>query len=138
MNDLEVFKWRVLSDLAFEDHEGMWEPLWGLRGCYAIEGQSESERQAFAERAMRELHDDGLIYFFRAAIDINAAADGPDARLGDAQVERELASAWWRTPLGSSLPDDHPNIWIATTAKGDIAAQDPPDEIRRRFADDPR
>jgi len=132
MDEFEIFKWRLLRDLCFEDCEGMWEPLWALRGCYAIDGQSEDERQAFAERAMRSLYCDGLIYFFRVGSfgNINEAADNPNARLDDGQVEAQLRSDWWRTPLGSSLPADHPNIWIAATPEGETAADSPSDDIR--------
>ena len=61
-DEFEAFKWSVLGDAVWDDYQGLWEPLWWLRGG-RIEGQSELERQAFAERALRELHSDGLIYF---------------------------------------------------------------------------
>jgi hypothetical protein len=87
---------------------------------------------------MRELFDEGLIYFFSVDHwgDINEAADDPNPRLDDAQVEAEMRSEWWRSPLGSPLPEGHPNIWIAPTPKGEAAANEPPDEIRRLWASD--
>jgi hypothetical protein len=61
----ERFKRDILRDAVFEDWQSVWEPLWWLRGGGPIEGQSEADRQEFAERALRELYEKGLIFFFR-------------------------------------------------------------------------
>jgi len=50
----QEFKTEILDNGAFEDWQGLWEPLWWLRGGGRIEGQSESERQAFAEGHVRQ------------------------------------------------------------------------------------
>jgi len=122
------FKCEILDDAVFEDVQGVWEPLWLLRGSGAIEGQSESQRQDFAERALRQLYDEGLIYFFRVPPwgDIGGSADNEDLRLDSEAVHETLASGWWRGELGR----DHPNIWWGPTAAGEAAANAPPEQIR--------
>ena len=131
----ERFKWTVLFDLVFEDYQGLWEPLWSLRGSEAVEGQAEVERQAWAERAIRELHRDGLIYFFRVprSAEINESGLDPDLRLSEAELDQTLGNEWWRVPLGESLPPDHPNIWIGPTPEGEAAAKNPPEAIRKLY-----
>src|SRR5215210_170214 len=126
----EAFKWNMLGDAVFEDWQGLWEPLWWLRGGGAIDGQSEADRQAFAERALRELYADGLIYFFRVPAwgDINASGEDARLRLTAAQVDATLAAAWWRGVDG--LPAAHPNVWWGPTEPGESAANNPPDHIR--------
>jgi hypothetical protein len=64
----ERFKWTILGDAATEDVQGLWEPLWSLRGCYEIPGLTESERQDIAEQALRDLYAEDLIYFFRGGV----------------------------------------------------------------------
>jgi hypothetical protein len=123
------FKWDILHDAVFEDLQGLWEPLWWLRGGGAIEGQSEAQRQDFAERALRHLYHEGLIFFFRvpAWADIGASAENQDLRLGLDEVNDTLVATWWR---GRQLPPDHPNIWWGPTPAGEAAVNDPPDQIR--------
>jgi hypothetical protein len=130
VDPFQRFKWDVLHDAVFEDWQGLWEPVWWLRGGGAIEGQSEAERQEFAERALRELHDEGLIFFFRvpAGADINASAEGEHARLNPEELYSMIAENWWRGTGG--LPDSHPNIWWGPTPAGEAAANDPPQQIR--------
>jgi hypothetical protein len=130
----ERFKWTVLFDLVFEDYQGLWEPLWWLRGSRDA-GQSEDERLAWAERAIRELHRDGLIYFFRVppSGEINESGVDPNLRLSEVELDATVGSDWWRAPLGQNLPAGHPNIWIGPTPEGEAAANDPPDAIRRLY-----
>jgi hypothetical protein len=92
------FKWEIFGDAAFEDIQGLWEPLWVLRGHLKQPGMQEPERQRLAERALRELHSDGLIYFFRASAHSNPsdAADDPACRLTSQEFETALAGDWWR------------------------------------------
>jgi hypothetical protein len=123
----DVFKWDILHDVVFEDLQGLWEPLWWLRGGGAIEGQSEEQRQEFAERALRQLYHEGLIFFFRArGADLAASAEDHDLRLDPDQVNDALSARWWR---GRQLPADHPNIWWGPTPAGEAAANNPPDQI---------
>src|SRR5262245_38257753 len=86
------FKRTILYDAAFEDWQGMWEPLWWLRGGGRIEGQSEADRQAFAERALRELYADGLIFFVRVPFpaDITDVENDPSLRLSPDDVDATL------------------------------------------------
>lgn len=132
VSDYEKFKWNVLGDAVWEDYQGLWEPLFWLRGGGAIDGLSEADRQALAERALRELHGDGLIYFFRVPPphDINASGEDESQRLTAQEVEETLSGSWWR---GGGLPDDHPNIWFGPTAKGEAACEDPPEHIYRMW-----
>lgn len=123
------FKWSILADSVWEDYQGVWEPLWALRGDYAIEGLvEEADRHAVAERALRELYEEGLIYFFRVPdLDINAAGEEESLRLNRTEVEESLAGDWWR---GRELAPDVTTIWWGPTARGEKACEDPPPEIR--------
>lgn len=135
VTELEKFKWDILGDAVFEDVQGLWEPLWWLRGDGSIEGLSELDRQASAERALRELYADGLIYFFRVPPphDINESADNTALRLTPSESDEALRGDWWRGRDG--LPDDHPSIWFGATPAGESACENPPPHIghlRRR------
>lgn len=120
----------MLGDAVFEDWQGLWEPLWGLRGDYAIEGLSERDRQLVAERTLRELYAEGLIYFFRVPPrrDINESAEDESLRLRSDEVAETVAGEWWRGREG--LPPDHPNIWWGPTPAGEKACESPPDHVR--------
>jgi hypothetical protein len=126
----ERFKWEILGDAAFEDIQGLWEPLWLLRGDLKRPEMSEAGRQQLAERALRELDREGLIYFFRVPPDRNPndAAEDDSQRLAPDEVDAALSSAWWRGP--GSLPVDHPNVWWSITPKGLSLAQNPPADVR--------
>jgi hypothetical protein len=52
------FKWDVAADAAFEDEQGLWEPLWHANSLYPELDQGQREK--LAERALRELFADGL------------------------------------------------------------------------------
>jgi hypothetical protein len=126
----EMFKWNCLGDAVFEDWQAVWEPLWELRGSGAIAGQSELDRQVFAERALRELYRDGLIYFFRVSpsAGINVSGDAESLRLTSDEVDAALAADWWRRQ--HDFPSEHPDIWWGPTPAGEAAANDPPEHIR--------
>jgi hypothetical protein len=123
----EEFKQSILDDAVFSDYQGLWEPLWALRGDLAQEGQSEADRQHFAERALRELHAAGLIYFFRvlpwASGDVNAAAEDDALRLTAAQVDDTLRGSWWRGEERLD-PDAFEGIWWGPTPTGEAAANE--------------
>ena len=53
------FKWEVAAIAAFEDEQGLWEPLWYANSLYPE--RQQDEREKLAERALRELFADGLI-----------------------------------------------------------------------------
>ena len=80
----EPFKSEILDNAVFEDVQGLWEPLWALRGYMRERDLQEDERQTLAERALRELYGDDLIYFFRVPprSSPGEAADDPALRLG--------------------------------------------------------
>lgn len=138
MDEFEKFKWYILGDATFEDWQGLWEPLWGLRGDYAIGGLSEKERQEVAEHALRELYRDGFIYFFDVPPwgDISASGQDETRRLSPEAVDEALRSDWWRGPEG--LPEDHPSIWWGPTPAGEAACENPPEHIRRLWRLDER
>jgi len=97
----DVFKWEILGDTAFEDVQGLREPLWLLRGHLNQPQMSEVERQELAERALRELHRDGLIYAFRPRLRTNPgdAADLEPLRLSP----HEFSARHW-TATGGEAP----------------------------------
>jgi hypothetical protein len=127
------FKWEILGDAAFEDIQGLWEPLWLLRGYLKQPDMSELERQALAERALRELHGDGLIYFVQVPLKTNPsnAADDALLQLTPDDVSDTLSSDWWRGP--GNLPADHPNVWWSVTAKGAELANNPPAHVKSHW-----
>lgn len=132
LTEFERFKWNVLGDAVFEDYQGLWEPLWWLRGGGEIAGQSEEDRQRFAERALRELHDKGLVYFFRVPdppYDPDAAATDDALRLTPPEVDQALRGDWWRSPDG--LGGDHTRIWYGPTPAGEAWCENPPPPVHR-------
>jgi hypothetical protein len=138
LSEFEKFKWNILGDAVFEDYQGLWEPLWWLRGGGVIEGQSEVGRQRYAERVLRELHDEGLIYFFRVPppYDINESGEDASLRLTPEQVDETLRGDWWRGSEG--LPEDHPGVWFGPTPAGEAACENPPERIRKLWRLDDR
>jgi hypothetical protein len=139
ISEFEKFKWNVLGDAVFEDAYGLWEPLFALRGSDAIEGQSESDRQALAERALRELFAAGFIYFFRvpSGHGVNEASEDENLRLRPEEVDEALRGDWWRGRDG--WPHDRPQIWFFCTPAGEAACENPPEHIRRLWRlDEPR
>jgi hypothetical protein len=93
--------------------------------------ETEPERQAFAERALREFYAEGLIYFFRippgAKIEPSSKDEG--LRLASDEVESALRGDWWRgrEQLGEGALD----IWFGPTEAGEAAAVNPPDYVRK-------
>ena len=151
MDEFEKFKqmtfWRAVS----ASYDQLVDPVSALRGDWAIEGQSEIDRQAFAERALRELYAEGLIYFFRIPPkdfidlsstdeslwlsdmdDIDASSTDESMRLSPEEVDTELRADWWRQPadLEEGLPSD---IWFGPTEAGKASAVNPPDYVRKFF-----
>ena len=131
LDDYERFKWDVLADLVWEDYQGIWEPLWWLRGGGRISGQSEAERHVYAERLLRELYSAGLIYFFLVNAEaggINTSAVDPACVLAPTDVDDAIGADWWRHD--GPLPDDDAKmIWIGPTPAGEAAAKDAPSQV---------
>jgi hypothetical protein len=121
-DEFEKFKWNVLGDAAFEDYYVLWELGW----------------EPFAERALRELHDEGLIYFFRVPppYDVNTSGEDEGLRLPPEEVDETLRGDWWRE--GKRLPEEHPNIWFGPTPAGEAACENPPEHIRKLWRLDER
>jgi len=104
----EEFKWEILGDAVDEDWQGLWEPLLWART--ALPDLSEAERQAMAERALRELFADKLVFFFKADSEFFEGTKSPEL-LDQAEVDAAIASASWRSvPLGEA------SIWFGGTA----------------------
>ena len=119
----EGFTREILAQASSEDRQGLWEPVWWLRGGGAIAGQTEADRHAFAERALRELQDEGSIFFFRLrpGADINASALDPRARLTPNEIDAALRSSWWREAGG--LDTAAPLVWWGPTSRGETASR---------------
>jgi hypothetical protein len=127
----EKFKQMTFWGVVLEWYQPLWDPLLELRGDWAIEGQTEPERQAFAERALRELYAEGLIYFFGIppGAKIEPSSKDESLRLASDEVESALRADWWRgrEDLGEHASD----ICFAPTEAGEAAAVNPPDYVRR-------
>ena len=123
------FKWEIFGDAAFEDVQGLWEPLWLLRGSLKQPEMAESERQDLAARALRELAQEGLIYFFGVPLSTNPAdaADDASLRLRPDELDATLDDDWWRGT--EALPVDHPDVWWTVTEHGAELARKPTDEM---------
>lgn len=126
MNDttaLERFKWFLLLDLTYEDYQSLWEQPW------------MTDQGPRVEKAIRQLHRDGLIYLFRVTGPgmINVSGDDPTLRLSFSEVERALARGqrtdWLQEPEDRDLPD----IWIGPTTRGEATAKDAPEEILKLY-----
>jgi hypothetical protein len=69
---------------------------------------------------LRELHDEGLIYFYffrvRPSYDINASGEDESLRLTSEQVDETLRSDWWRGSEG--LPENPPSDLVRSDAGG--------------------
>ena len=136
----ELFKWTVLLDLW--DYRNLWEPLYHLRGVGNIEGedvlrgvgdiesQSETEKQLWAERAIRELHAAGLLYFFQVAEEVNESADDPGQRLSDTDIDAALGRGWFRD---SARAARDPEIWMGPTPEGEAAMHGAPAALRKVY-----
>lgn len=96
----------------------LWEPLGYLRT--ELPAKLEADRQRLAETALRELHAEGLIYFFRVTdMEVNEAAIDPQMRLSPEDAEAVISGTDWRTlPVGH---DGHA-IWLGPTETGETVA----------------
>src|SRR5260370_40054959 len=109
------FKWEVLGDAVDEDWQGLWEPLWYAKTLLPELAQAERER--LAERALGELFDEGLIFFFRRGA--NWPHDARQEPLDKLVVEAAISGASWRTyPLGDS------SVWFGGTEAGERAVRE--------------
>ena len=107
----EAFKWEILGDAVDEDWQGLWEPLFWARTVFA--DLSEAERQTMAERALKELFADKLIFFFKAKSEFFQGTKPPEL-LDRATVDAAIAGESWRSvPLGEG------SIWFGGTASGE-------------------
>jgi hypothetical protein len=86
---------------------------------------------------LRELHDEGLIYFYffrvRPPYDINASGEDESLRLTSEEVDETLRSDWWRGSEG--LPENHPAIWFGPTPAGEAACENPPESTSESCGD---
>lgn len=117
MDGREVFKLKFLLDVAFDDFQGLWEPVRRLRR--SRRELADEQLTILAEAVLGELLDAGLIYLFRAynENDLERAIDDPARRLSRKDAELEIRSNWWR-PLVTTRAD----VWVAATDAGVAAA----------------
>jgi hypothetical protein len=102
----------VVKFLLYDDHMGLWEPLWWLNTWYP--DAPPSQRQAAAAKVVRDLHATGTIELYRTR-EGGADYDAP-ALTGD-EAEAEIGAAWWH-----AIPPHPGTVWIrATAAAADIA-----------------
>ena len=131
MDEFARLKWELLGDAAFEGSQMLWEPFADASNWLTRDSPAEHER--LAEQALRELHQEGLIRFFRLEDgDLEAAEADASQRLPDAEVDEVLA----RRGRQQSGDAELPLVWWYTTPKGQQLAEDPPPEIRRIWRPD--
>jgi hypothetical protein len=110
-----AYKWEVLGDAVDEDWQGLWEPLWWARTRFP--DLSPTEREALAERVLRELLSEGLIHFV-------SAGPWPGHRLRDtvpldsSAAVSAISGTSWRT-----LPLEDASIWFGGTEAGERAVR---------------
>lgn len=109
------FKWEIAADAAFEDEQGLWEPLWYANSLYP-ECQPD-EREKLAERALRELFAEGLITFYRIGGNWPGFEDSRQV-LDWQAVEAAIAGMSWR-----SVPPADTTIWFEGTEAGKTAVR---------------
>jgi len=109
----------------------LYEPLGWARTQFP--DWPDDERQALAERTLRELFDGDLIFFFRVGRwgdDVNRAGDDERMRLSPKEVDAVISGADWRTvPLGPAGA----NVWFGPTRKGEETFANLPPHIKRFF-----
>jgi hypothetical protein len=111
MDGCEVFKLKFLLDVAFDDFQGLWEPVQRLRRSRPE--LADEQLNILAEAVLSELLDAGLIYLFRAynENELERAIEDPSRRLSRKDAELEIRSKTTRA-----------DIWVAATNAGEAAA----------------
>ena len=101
----------VMSELVYEDDQGLWEPYEQVRTWM---GRAEDERveddETIAEQALSELHSEGLIFLYR---DPSGGRPPDPEPLSNSDARSEIAAAWWR-----QYPPEPADVWISATRKG--------------------
>jgi hypothetical protein len=124
---LEQVKETILAEAVHEDWWRLWEPLDTVHQLYPE--LSEAEQQALVERALRELHGEGLVDFLIGPED---ARDVESLRALTAQeVDAALRGVGWRqTPAAKDVL----GIWIGASEAGEraCAAETSPDGVEVR------
>jgi len=97
----------------------VWEPLFWAKTVLA--DLPESVRQAYAERALTELFDEGRIFFFKIepGESPEAAFERGSQPLDRMDVDATIGGSSWRTwPLGES------SIFFGGTVAGELAVRE--------------
>jgi hypothetical protein len=128
----EKFKWNLLAN-AHEDWQLVPEALWSLAGDEAGIDRPKAVQVTLAERALRDLHDVGFIFFFRDPrgvpdpVTLLTPVDTTD-RLSAGEVDSLLREEWWHGP------GPYPPIYFGATDAGDAAVKDPPEFFRSTWS----
>jgi hypothetical protein len=111
----------TLRDTAFDDYQRIWLPFSLINGDGRWRRKSRGWRLGIAERVLRDLHHEDLIYFFRVPSgDVNRAAIDTRLRLSAKEADAVIASEGWRRePYGEGLDD----VWMAATPEGRRVAE---------------
>lgn len=114
---VERLKNEVMSELVYEDDLGLWEPYWQVRTWMdRAKGERVEDDEAIAEQALRDLHNQGLIFLYRVASPEHPP-DRPEP-LPSSEARGEIAAAWWRR-----LPPEPGDVWISATPDGERSAK---------------
>jgi hypothetical protein len=134
LENYERFEFEILFE-ATTDSQGVWEPLWYLRGnvrsIVPLPALSEEEHQLLAEAVLRDLWRDGLIFFYRETENLDADLRDPATHLSPQEVDAVLRGSDWRTV---SIRTD---VWFFATLKGERAWKDYAKETWPRKGDEP-
>ena len=117
--DTENLRWELLGNCVFEDAQMLFEFRDAVRAHFP-----ELDASACAQlttQLVRDLLASDLVYLHRRDL------DGSERVLTRSDIDAVFAShAWTRAPGSGELVE----VWIAATAAGEAAANDPPDHIR--------
>lgn len=114
-DSFQQFKFEILGDAVYEDFQGLWEPLWYANHKFA--DLAQAEREALAERALRELLEEELIYFVDFGPETRIPSSEP-APLNMSEAQAAIAGDSWR-----GLPPREARIFFGGTMVGERAAR---------------
>ena len=104
----DQYRLSILEQACYEAPLGIWEPYWWANTV--LIDLAVEERIRWAERAMRELLEGGLVQFYRGGW---VSGDPSSPLAADAAVAAIRGDAWRHLPL------EEAEVWFEATERGD-------------------